>query len=141
MNERQVVVTMALRIARNESWQAHMSHEALEEAEGSEGAEGSERTLMTLEGDLDLATAGQLHERLDELARAGITRIALDLSDLQFLDSTGLSVLLTEHHRVEALGGELVILSPTRRVRRVFQITGLDRYLNIRPEKPLPPSP
>jgi anti-sigma B factor antagonist len=96
---------------------------------------------MTLEGDLDLSTAAQLYERLDELARAGFNHVALDLSDLQFLDSTGLSVLLTEHKRAESVGGELVILSPTRKVRRVLQITGLDSYLNIRPKVPLPPSP
>jgi anti-anti-sigma factor len=91
--------------------------------------------LVLLSGELDASTAGQLYEQLAELTRDGVVHVALDLSGLEFLDSTGLSVVIAEHKRTNASGGELVILSPQSQVRRLFEITGLMGILQIRPEE------
>jgi anti-sigma B factor antagonist len=89
--------------------------------------------LVMLAGELDTATAGQLYEMFAELAREGIRHIALNLAELDFIDSTGMSVLVTEHKRAQSMGGELIIFSPKRPVRKAFEVTGLNEYLNIRP--------
>jgi anti-anti-sigma factor len=91
--------------------------------------------LVLLSGELDASTAGQLYEQLAELTRDGVVHVALDLSGLEFLDSTGLSVVIAEHKRTNASGGELVILSPQSQVRRLFEITGLMGILQIHPEE------
>ena len=91
--------------------------------------------LVMLDGELDASTAHLLYEQLAALAREGTMHVALNLAELDFLDSTGLSVIVAEHKRVEAMGGELIIFSPCPRVRRLFELTGLDDYLNIRPVK------
>ena len=88
-----------------------------------------------LDGELDTATAGQLFEMFAELAREGIKHVALNLAELDFIDSTGISVVVAEHKRVESMGGELIIFSPRPRVRKVLEVTGLGNYLNIRPGK------
>jgi anti-anti-sigma factor len=91
--------------------------------------------LVMLDGELDTATAAQLFEMFAELAREGIKHVALNLAELDFIDSTGISVVVAEHKRVESMGGELIIFSPRPRVRKVLEVTGLGNYLNIRPGK------
>ena len=88
-----------------------------------------------LDGELDTATAAQLFEMFAELAREGIKHVALNLAELEFIDSTGISVVVAEHKRVDSMGGELIIFSPRPRVRKVLEVTGLGNYLNIRPGK------
>jgi len=90
--------------------------------------------LVLLRGELDASTSGQLYEQLAELTREGVVHVALDLTELDFMDSTGLSVIIAEHKRTAASGGELVILTPQSRVLRMFEITGLTAILHIRTE-------
>jgi anti-anti-sigma factor len=86
-----------------------------------------------LAGELDTSTAGTLYGQFAGLAAEGIRHVALNLAELSFMDSTGLSVVVAEHKRVESMGGELIIFSPRSGVRRLFEMTGLRDYLNIRP--------
>jgi anti-anti-sigma factor len=99
----------------------------------SEVRRSNDHALITLVGELDTSTAGTLYEQLAQLAAEGVRHIALNLAELTFIDSTGISVVVTEHKRAESMGGELIILSPCPRVRRVFELTGLGDYLNLRP--------
>jgi anti-sigma B factor antagonist len=92
---------------------------------------GSE-AVITLAGELDLASAPVLHELLLEAASAGIETIKIDIQRLTYIDSAGLGVLVSAHKRLESNGGSLVISGPTPRVMRVLSISGLTRYFTIR---------
>ena len=89
--------------------------------------------LVILAGEVDVSTVGKLYEELAELARANVCHIALNVAEVSFIDSTGLSLLVTEHKRAESMNGELIIFSPSHQLRRLLEITRLDTYLNIRP--------
>jgi anti-anti-sigma factor len=89
--------------------------------------------VVVLAGEVDISTVGKLYEELAELARANVCHIALNVAEVTFIDSTGLSLLVTEHKRAESMNGELLVFSPTLQLVRLLQITGLDAYLNIRP--------
>ena len=91
--------------------------------------------IVKLSGELDASTAGLLYSDLAELARHEVNHVALDLTELTFVDSGGLSAIVAEHKRCEALGGELIILTPQHNVRRVFELTGLADVFDIRPKK------
>jgi anti-sigma B factor antagonist len=97
-------------------------------------SEADGRTVVSLRGELDAATAPSLYATLSDLSRRGVTRVDLDLSNLEFMDSTGLSVVVAEHKRTIDDGGGLVILSPSRRIIRLFQISGLMSYLIVQPK-------
>jgi anti-sigma B factor antagonist len=97
-----------------------------------------ERTLVTVSGELDAATASYLYDRLAELEVEGVTNVVLDLAGLNFMDSTGLGVIVTEHKRVQRGGGTLTIFSPSSPVRRLFEMTGLTHCLDIVPAKDKP---
>ena len=84
-----------------------------------------------LSGELDMATAGQLHDVLDGLRRDGFHRVVLDLSGLEFLGAAGLSVLLRADAQFRAVGGHVTLTQPTALVRRVLAITRPDIQLII----------
>jgi anti-anti-sigma factor len=109
----------SLRIARND--------------QRSDTRPTDQHALVRLNGELDLATAPRLSEQLAELAQESVRHVALDLTELEFMDSSGLSLFLAEHRRVESLGGELIILSPCPQIRRLFEVAGLEDYFNVRP--------
>jgi anti-sigma B factor antagonist len=86
--------------------------------------------IVAAGGELDLHTVPQLRERLHAvLAEPGITHLVIDLSEATFLDSSALGVLVGALKRVKEAGGHLDIVLPTSPLRRIFEITALDRVL------------
>jgi anti-sigma B factor antagonist len=83
--------------------------------------------VVSVEGDVDLYSAPELREQLAELSEEGAPRIVLDLSRATFLDSMALGVLLGAKKRLAATGGELEIVVATPDVRRILEITMLNR--------------
>jgi anti-anti-sigma factor len=89
--------------------------------------EGDLHTIHA-QGELDLATAGDLERELIKVEDTDALSIILDLSGLQFIDSTGVRVLLSAHARSRSNSNRLTLLRGPAAVQRVFQLTGiLDR--------------
>jgi len=106
-----------------------VSTDALEiEVSGSE-----DRTVVALRGELDASSATRLYEEFAQLSRRGVRHIDLDVAKLECMDTSGLSVVVAEHKRTRNDGGGLRILSPNRRVIRLFQVSGLMSYLVVHP--------
>jgi anti-anti-sigma factor len=91
------------------------------------------RAVVALTGQLDATTAPKLALQFAELARRGQVEVELDLAHLEGMDASGLSVVVAEHKRGQREGGGLTILSPNRRVIRLFQLNGLMSYLVVQP--------
>jgi anti-sigma B factor antagonist len=87
--------------------------------------------VLALSGEVDAVTAPQLGRRLLGLAREGKTHVVVDLSKVTFMDSTGIGVLLNAVRQLTTRHGRLVLVCPTERVIRPFEITGLVAHLNI----------
>jgi anti-sigma B factor antagonist len=91
-----------------------------------------ERThVVAPRGEVDALTAPQLGRRLLGLADEGKTRVVVDLSNVTFMDSTGIGVLLYSLKQLRVRQGGLVLVCPTERIMRPFQITGLVGHLRI----------
>lgn len=86
---------------------------------------------IELLGELDMSTAPRLREELLRLVSDGATSVTVDLSELGFVDSTGLSVLITGLKRLREKGGDMALRSPTPSTRRVLEITGLTEVFPI----------
>jgi anti-sigma B factor antagonist len=84
-----------------------------------------------LRGELDLSSAAKLRKALSELYRDGVNSLILDLSELAFVDSTGLSEFVAALKHCRPRGGEVVLRSPTASIARVLAICGLDRVFTI----------
>lgn len=89
------------------------------------------RAVVATEGAIDLYTAGILRDELARLHGAGSHRVVVDLTDLDFLDSTGLGVLIGGRKAVAAHGGDLKLVCPQERFHKLFRITGLDQVFPI----------
>lgn len=92
---------------------------------------GGDAFIVTITGEVDLHTAPELEHALDGVVGLGGTAVALDLSEVSFVDSTVLGVLLRIRQRLHDLGGEVVVVTQDRRVLRTFEVTGLDRVIVI----------
>jgi len=79
---------------------------------------------ISLEGELDLASARKMEERLQAVDGEGPSRVIVDLGKLAFIDSTGLRVLLLADARARDRGYELVLRPGEPSVQRVFEVTG-----------------
>lgn len=86
---------------------------------------------IRLLGELDMSTAPQFRDELMRLAEGGSPQITVDLSELVFIDSTGLSVLITGLKRVRQQGGDMALRSPSPSTRKVLEITGLHEVFLI----------
>ena len=93
-----------------------------------------ERTVIRLGGEIDVYTAPLVREKLDEQIRKGRNDLVLDLTDVTFLDSTGLGVLVGRLKHARSTGGSLVLFGADARVLRVFSITGLDKVFEMFPD-------
>jgi anti-sigma B factor antagonist len=93
--------------------------------------EGQEATIV-VRGEVDMATAPQLRELLHSLADGGVESIVLECRDLEFLDSTGIGVLVAVRNRLGDRG-KLIIDSPPPHVRKVLELTGVGDCVSIVP--------
>jgi anti-anti-sigma factor len=92
-------------------------------------------TQVIVAGELDGSTARFLREKLAEVTADLDGALVLDVSLLTFIDSTGLSLILSVHKNLQTRGLDLTIVDPTPMTRRLFQITGLNQVLRIEPSE------
>ena len=86
---------------------------------------------IALEGELDYSSALILDDELRRAESCVHNVLVLDLSELRFMDSTGLGIIATSYRRMRRGGRRLIIASPTRAVRRIFQLTGMLERLEV----------
>ncbi len=94
----------------------------------------SDVAVLRLSGELDSDTAATLHALLAELLERQVPRIVVDLSDLKFCDSVGLSAFITARQVIAARGGWLSFAGANRFLVSLLETVGLSRYFAIFPE-------
>ena len=90
-----------------------------------------DRTVIAVSGEIDVYTAPRLRETIVSLVEAGNYRLIVDMEGVEFLDSTGLGVLVGGLKRVRAHDGVIDLVCTQGRILRIFRITGLSRVFNI----------
>lgn len=90
-------------------------------------------TVVAVSGEVDVISAPTLRQLLNDAIAEGGTRVVADLTDVPFLDSTGLGVLVGRLKTVRQQDGELRLVIASDRLVRNFQITGLDKVFEIFP--------
>lgn len=88
-------------------------------------------TVVAASGEIDVATAPALRDRLADLVEAGTVRVIVDLEDVGFIDSTGLGVLVGGVRRARAEEGDLRLVCTNPRILKVFEATGLHEVFTI----------
>ena len=86
---------------------------------------------LDLEGEVDVYTAPQLEKALIEHSQQGAGRVVVNLAQVEYMDSTGLSALIQGHATLAQSGGTLLLVSPRPRIARLLAITGLASRLSV----------
>jgi anti-sigma B factor antagonist len=87
--------------------------------------------VLAIHGEADLANAGELDDRLSGVIDEKPSAVVLDLTEATFLDSMTLGVLLKAMKRIRAAGGKFRVVAPRTEVRRIFEMTLLDRVFTL----------
>jgi anti-sigma B factor antagonist len=91
--------------------------------------------VIAARGEIDLFTAPELKQVLTDAIEGGQRRIAIDLSEVSFLDSTALGVLIGAVKRLRSREGALAIVNVDENISKTFEITGLDQIFTILPTR------
>lgn len=86
--------------------------------------------VLSVRGDVDIATAAELRVRMLEVVDAYDT-VVVDLGEVGFMDSTGLGVLVAARNRAETLGHRLVVARPQRIVRNALRLVQVDTVIDV----------
>jgi anti-anti-sigma factor len=90
-----------------------------------------DRSTVALRGELDLSGVDRARQAIEEAEAGEASLLVLDLSELDFIDSTGLEVMLRAARRAQDDGRRLVVQRPSRYVRRLLEMTAIDQSLDI----------
>jgi anti-anti-sigma factor len=90
-----------------------------------------DRATVALRGELDLSGVDRAREAIEQAETGECPLLVLDLSELDFIDSTGLEVLLRAAQRAHESGRRLIVQRPSRYVRRLLEMTAIDQSLDI----------
>jgi anti-sigma B factor antagonist len=90
-----------------------------------------DRTVVSVTGEIDVYTAPKLREQIVSLVDEGQYHLIIDMSGVEFLDSTGLGVLVGGLKRVRAHDGSLSLVCDEERILKIFRITGLTKVFPI----------
>ena len=88
--------------------------------------------IINIEGDLDHYTANTIRKKIDaELNKNPINLLILDLSTLDFMDSSGIGLILGRYKLINSLGGKLSIVKPNENIYKIINMSGLHKILSI----------
>jgi anti-sigma B factor antagonist len=92
-----------------------------------------DHAIVIVSGEIDLYTAPRLHSELAAViaSAAPASRVIIDLSGVEFCDSTGMNVLLSCLRQVQERGGKLELAAPRPALRKILQVTGLDSVFTV----------
>ena len=90
-----------------------------------------DRTIVAASGELDAHSAPVLQAQLDPLTSSQGASVVVDLSDVAFIDSTGLGVLVTTLKHIREVNGRIDVVITRPRVLKVFTLTGLDGVIPL----------
>ena len=95
-----------------------------------------DHTIVALAGEIDLYTAPRLQSELTAAMGAGKpARIVVDMSAVEFCDSTGMNVLLAAHRQACERGGDLALAAPRAAGRKILEVTGLGSVFTVQDDR------
>jgi anti-sigma B factor antagonist len=96
--------------------------------------DSGEWVVLQVAGEIDMASAPQLRQRVVALVTGGVSALVLDLSNIGFCDSTGLGVIVAAVKRLRTNGGDLRVVTNDERLLALFEITRLDQVFEVFPD-------
>ncbi len=93
--------------------------------------EQGEMTVLSVSGNLDSLTVPEIRPEIESIVAAGNQKVALELSGLEVIDSSGIGAIVSLFKRVRALGGDVKIVGVAGQPREILRLLGLERAFDI----------
>jgi anti-anti-sigma factor len=93
--------------------------------------QSDQATVLTVSGELDLASSASLEEALGEAGTSKPELVVLDLRGVEFMDSSGLAVIVKAHQRAQNAGRRLGVINGSPQVQRLLSLTGMDERMTV----------
>lgn len=87
--------------------------------------------VVVVRGELDLASSPELEQQLERMLESDAELLVIDLRELEFMDSTGLSVIVSTHQRLSEAGRSLSVVKGPPQVQRLLDLTGVSERLRL----------
>lgn len=84
--------------------------------------------VIRILGEIDVYNSYEVKGAVEDLLALGKSRIAIDLSQVPYIDSSGLGALITAQSRVDKAGGALFLIKPSEQIRNVFELTKMGAF-------------
>lgn len=91
--------------------------------------------IATLAGDMDLHEGDRLADQLQALLAPGTPYLIIELSQLEFIGSTGIAALVTAHHAAREYGGSVQVVAPQEQIAQLFRLARIDEFIPIRKDR------
>jgi anti-sigma B factor antagonist len=88
-------------------------------------------TVLTLRGEIDVYTAPRLRQAIVDVVDGGAQHVVLDMEKVDFLDSTGLGVMVEGLKRISGRAGTLSVVATQDKILKIFDITGLNKAFGM----------
>jgi len=88
-------------------------------------------TILTLRGEIDVYTAPRLRQAIVDVVDGGAQHVVLDMEKVEFLDSTGLGVMVEGLKRITGRAGTLSVVATQDKILKIFDITGLNKAFGM----------
>ncbi len=99
-------------------------------------SEDGERLIVCLCGEIDHHSAIRVRTQIDEkISLMHPKKMILDLSDIDFMDSSGLGLIMGRYMKMKSIGGVLTVKNPNERIVKIFNLAGLEKIVNIEEEE------
>ncbi len=98
--------------------------------------EEKDRVTLSLVGEIDHHSAISLRHKIDEmLMQTRPKTLYIELSSVEFMDSSGLGLIMGRYALMEKLGGETVLINPAPRVKKILSLAGMEKVIRIEKRK------
>lgn len=92
--------------------------------------------VVNVQGEVDVYTAPRLREEIHRCLDQGSHKLVINLSEVAYMDSSGLGVLIGALKRAREENGDLLVAAPNARISRILEVTGLSKIFNVRDTVP-----
>lgn len=93
-----------------------------------------EKNVLTvfLKGELDHHSASRVKDAIDmEILKSSVRLLILDMTDVTFMDSSGIGLIVGRYHRIKSLGGKMQIANPNASLLRILKMSGIEKLMKI----------
>ena len=88
-------------------------------------------TLISLKGEVDIYSIGKFRESIEERIKTQASEIILDCTELSYMDSTGMGVLIELRNKAKDMGQKIIMMNPRPNIKKLLNITGVDKIIYI----------